>query len=125
MTCSIRHQRKMFFFFFFCFCFCFLFCFVFVFNGNSVCFNAEFCFRNLVTRHDSSINGVTDKLDIFLLHYPSSTEGWRLPPPLRIIFRPVKTLNLTIKWVQLIVGSSFPVILAQKILLPYPEVGVG
>ena len=35
-------------------------------------------------------------------------RGW-LPPPLRIIFRPAKTLNFTIKWVQLIVGSSFPV----------------
>ena len=45
--------------------------------------------------------------------------------PLRIISRPAKTLNFTIKWVQLIVGSSFPVILAQTILLPYPGVGVG
>ena len=45
--------------------------------------------------------------------------------PLRIIFQPAKTLNFTIKWAQLIVGSSFPVILAQKILLPYPGVGVG
>ena len=44
---------------------------------------------------------------------------------LRIIFRPAKTLNFTIKWVQLIIRSSFPVILAQKILLPYPGVGVG
>ena len=34
-------------------------------------------------------------------------------------------LNFTIKWVQLIVESSFPVILAQKNLLSYPEVGVG
>ena len=50
----------------------------------------------------------------------------RLPkdPPLRIIFRPAKTLKFTIKWVQLIVGSSFPVILAQTNLLPYPGVGV-
>ena len=38
-------------------------------------------------------------------------RGW-LPPPLRTIFQPAKTLNFTIKWVQLIVGSSFPVILA-------------
>ena len=46
--------------------------------------------------------------------------------PLRIIFWPAKTLNFTIKWVQLIVGSSFPVIWAQKNLLPYPAgVGVG
>ena len=45
--------------------------------------------------------------------------------PLRIIFRPAKTLNFTIKWVQLIVGSSFPVILAQNNLLPYPGVRVG
>ena len=45
--------------------------------------------------------------------------------PLKIIFRPAKTLNFTIKWVQLIVGSSFPVILAQKKLLPYAGVGVG
>ena len=44
--------------------------------------------------------------------------------PLRIIFQPAKTLNFTIKWVQLIVGSSFPVILAQKNLLPYPRLGV-
>ena len=43
--------------------------------------------------------------------------------PLRIIFQPAKTLNFTIKWVQLIVGSSLLVILAQKILLPYPGVG--
>ena len=35
---------------------------------------------------------------------------------------PTETLNSTIKWLQLIVGSSFPVILAQKVLLPYPEV---
>ena len=41
--------------------------------------------------------------------------------PLRIIFRPAKTLNVTIKWVQLIVGSTFPVILAQKIY--YPTLG--
>ena len=33
--------------------------------------------------------------------------------PLRIILQPAKTLNFTIKWVQLIVGSSFPAILAQ------------
>ena len=46
-------------------------------------------------------------------------------PPIRIIFRPAKTLNFTIKWVQLIVGSSFPVILAQTFLLSYPGVGVG
>ena len=45
--------------------------------------------------------------------------------PLRIIFRPTKTLNFTIKWVELIVRPSFPVILAQKFLLPYPGVGVG
>ena len=45
--------------------------------------------------------------------------------PLRIIFQPPKTLNFTIKWVQLIVGSSFPVILAQIFFLPYPGVGVG
>ena len=51
-------------------------------------------------------------------------RGW-LPPPLRIIFQPAKTLNFTIKWVQLIVGSSFPVILAQNFFLPYPGVGVG
>ena len=38
--------------------------------------------------------------------------------PLRFIFRPAKTLDFTIKWVQLIVGSSFLVILAQKIILP-------
>ena len=43
------------------------------------------------------------------------------PRPLRFIFRPAKTLNFTIKWVQLIVGSSFPVILAQKIY--YPTLG--
>ena len=103
--------------FFFVFVFVFvLFCFVFFFNGNSVCFNAEFCFRNLVTRHDSSINGVTDKLDIFLLHYPSSAEGG-VTTPLRIIFQPVKTVNFTIKWVQLIVGSSVPVILRYLFLL--------
>ena len=34
--------------------------------------------------------------------------------PLRFIFRPAKTLNFTIKWVQLIVGSSFLVTLAKK-----------
>ena len=45
------------------------------------------------------------------------------PLPLRIIFWPAKTLNFTIKWVQLIVESSFPVILAQKFLLLYPGVG--
>ena len=45
--------------------------------------------------------------------------------PLRIIFRPAKTLYFTIKWLQLIVGSSFPVNLEQNILLPYPGVGVG
>ena len=45
--------------------------------------------------------------------------------PLRIIFRSAKTLKFTIKWVQLIVGSSFPVMLAQFFLLPYPGVGVG
>ena len=55
---------------------------------------------------------------------PRLPKGW-LPPPFRITFRPAKTLNFTIKWVQLIVGSSFPVILAQKNLLPYPGIGVG
>ena len=52
---------------------------------------------------------------------------WRgvVTTPLRIIFLSAKTLNFTIKWVQLIVGSSFPVILAQKFLLPYPGVRVG
>ena len=56
---------------------------------------------------------------------PRLPKGGWLPLPLRIIFRPAKTLNFTIKWVQLIMGSSFPVILAQKKLLPYPGVGVG
>ena len=52
---------------------------------------------------------------------------WRgvVTTPLSIIFQPAKMLNFTIKWVQLIVGSSFPVILAQKMVLPYPGVGVG
>ena len=45
--------------------------------------------------------------------------------PLRIIFRPAKAFNFNIKRVQLSVESSFPVILAQKFLLPYPGVGVG
>ena len=61
------------------------------------------------------------KAEIYVrcLHYqPSSTEGGGS-------FQSAKMLNFTIKWVQLIVGSSFPVILAQKILLPYPGVGVG
>ena len=59
----------------------------------------------------------------FLWFNPRLPKG--VPPPLKIIFRPAKTLNFTIKWVQLIVESSFPVILAQKFLLPYTGVGVG
>ena len=55
--------------------------------------------------------------------FPDQQKSWSVP--LRIIFRPTKMLNFTIKWVQLIVGSSFPVILAQKILLSHPGVGVG
>ena len=42
-------------------------------------------------------------------------------PKLRTIFRPAETLKSTIKWLQLIVGSSIPVILAQKFY--YPTLG--
>ena len=41
---------------------------------------------------------------------PRLPKGGWLPLPLKIIFRHAKTLNFTIKWVQLTVGSSFPVI---------------
>ena len=54
---------------------------------------------------------------------PRLPKGWWLPPSLRIIFRPAEMLDFTIKWVQLIVGSPFPVIFVQKILLSYPGVG--
>ena len=43
----------------------------------------------------------------------------------RFIFRHAKTLNSTLKWLQLIVESSFLVILMQKKLIPFPGVWTG
>ena len=58
-----------------------------------------------------SITAIT--LTIIQLHQPSSTEGGGYHP-LEDFFQATKTLFSATEWLQLIVGSSFVVILAEK-----------
>ena len=83
--------------------------------GIPIWFGTMYCIRSNAY---SVVKYVDGKENIWAISYqsvqsqfnPRLPKGGWLPPPLRIIFRPAKMLNFTIKWVQLIVGSSFPVI---------------